>query len=540
VEKRIAIVGGGPSGMFVFKRLIEGSCENYKIDIFETSSRLGAGMPYSEEGANKEHITNVSANEIPAIVTSLGDWIGTLSSTELEDFDIKSEEFNDYKVMPRLLFGKYLSAQFDLLLAKAENLGIRTKIHYKSRVADVFDKPKNNSICLIDESSRSFEFDCVILCTGHVWPQTKEGRVKGYFDSPYPPKKIAARFNHAIAIRGSSLTAIDAIRTLAINNGSFVRDGQGKLSFHSNKDSNNFKIVMHSRHGLLPVVRHYLEDPHFSKRSLLSREELMRHKEENGGFISLDYVFEKDFKELFLEKAPEFYLLIKDMSLEEFVESMMRQREDFDPFLYFKWEYEEAKKSIMEKRPLYWKELLATLSFALNYPAKYLSAEDWQRLEKILMPLISIVIAFVPQSSCEQLFALHEAGRLEIVSTGEESNIEINPEGGIFYNRVPYETFIDCTGQKHMCFKEFPFKRLISEGTVIPSHLRYRAADACLPVPGIAINDEFQAVDSHGRGNPRLFIMAVPYIGGFNPDYSGLDFCEEASKRIVEEIFAAV
>ena len=28
------------------------------------------------------------------------------------------------------------------------------------------------------------------------------------------------------------------------------------------------------------------------------------------------------------------------------------------------------------------------------------------------------------------------------------------------------------------------------------------------------------------------------YIGGFNPDYSGLDFCEATSQRIVNAIFA--
>lgn len=31
-------------------------------------------------------------------------------------------------------------------------------------------------------------------------------------------------------------------------------------------------------------------------------------------------------------------------------------------------------------------------------------------------------------------------------------------------------------------------------------------------------------------------MMAVPYIAGYNPDYSGLDFCEAASKFIVESI----
>ena len=31
--------------------------------------------------------------------------------------------------------------------------------------------------------------------------------------------------------------------------------------------------------------------------------------------------------------------------------------------------------------------------------------------------------------------------------------------------------------------------------------------------------------------------MAVPFIGGLNPDYSGLDFCDTASDKIAETIF---
>ena len=57
-----------------------------------------------------------------------------------------------------------------------------------------------------------------------------------------------------------------------------------------------------------------------------------------------------------------------------------------------------------------------------------------------------------------------------------------------------------------------------------------------LKVPGIVINDNFQIVDKNGENNDRVYIMAVPYIGGFNPDYSGLDFCEEASDNIVKNI----
>lgn len=62
--------------------------------------------------------------------------------------------------------------------------------------------------------------------------------------------------------------------------------------------------------------------------------------------------------------------------------------------------------------------------------------------------------------------------------------------------------------------------------------------DYLLTVPGITINDHFQVVDEAGKANERIYIMAVPYIGGYNPDYSGIDFCEAASEAVLECILS--
>lgn len=51
-------------------------------------------------------------------------------------------------------------------------------------------------------------------------------------------------------------------------------------------------------------------------------------------------------------------------------------------------------------------------------------------------------------------------------------------------------------------------------------------------VTAIAINDNFQVSDEFGGYNDRIFMVAVPYIGGFNPGYSGLDFCEAVSAAL--------
>jgi uncharacterized NAD(P)/FAD-binding protein YdhS len=552
---KIAIIGGGPGSLFMFKRLVESGLPDLHVDIFEKRTELGAGMPYSPAGANDEHITNVSGNEIPSIVTPIAEWIKSVPTETLERFHI-NEQFNDYKVLPRLLFGQYLSAQFDLLLQKAKDAGISHQVYLNRPVTDIIDH--GSCIAVEIAGSRLLNYDSVIICTGHHWPVKHEGTVPGYFDSPYPPSKLALRLNHPVAIKGSSLTAVDAIRTLARHHGSFSRDNEN-ITFKLKPEHPEFKMVLHTRHGMLPAVRFHLENSHLENDRLLTPQEIAAHISGNDGFLSLDFVFEKDFKEIFRDKQSEFYQHIKSMNLEAFVADMMELRERLDPFQLLKAEYAEAERSIRRKESVYWKEMLGVLSFAMNYPAKHLSAEDILRLQKVLMPLISIVIAYIPQSSAEELLALHEAGILDIIPVGDNSKIEAQSAGGAVYHyddqAVFFHTYIDCVGQPHLNYQDFPFKNLVDNRRISPARLQFKSAEAgksalaagkdvdvdslgkyYLHVSGITINDSFQVVDEYGVYNDRIYIMAVPYIGGYNPDYSGLDFCETASAAIISNM----
>jgi uncharacterized NAD(P)/FAD-binding protein YdhS len=565
-KQHIAILGGGPSGLFMFKRLVDTGNTNITITIFERKKQLGPGMPYSTEGANDEHITNVSGNEIPELVTSIADWIETAPKHLLDHYHITPKSYNDYKVLPRLLFGQYLSAQFELLQQQARDARMEVNIHFESSVTDITDEPEKGTVSVEINTETRHEFDTVIICTGHNWPKKHEGKIPGYFDSPYPPAKLHIKTNHPVAIKGSSLTAVDAIRTLARGNGEFSIENDGRRVYRPAADSPDFKIILHSRNGLLPAVRFHLDDSHLGNDSLLTDEEIAEHIQSNDGFLSLDYIFEKDFKEIFKEKDPEFYAHVKDMSMEAFVAEMMEQRERLDAFQLLKAEYMEAERSIKRKESIYWKEMLGVLSFAMNYPAKYLCAEDMQRLQKVLQPLISVVIAYIPQSSCEELMGMHQAGVLEIVSVGEDSEIKPNENGGATYYYTDeagekhadhFKTFVDSVGQPHLPYEDLPYKSLVDNKTVSPALLKFRDAikgkeamqkheklvqkDAkgnyYLVVPGVAINDNFQVLNEQGEVNHRIYMMAVPYIGGYNPDYSGLDFCEAASANIIESMF---
>jgi hypothetical protein len=214
---------------------------------------------------------------------------------------------------------------------------------------------------------------------------------------------------------------------------------------------------------------------------------------------------------------------------------------------------------------VYWKEILAQFSFAINRPAKYLSAEDTQRYRQTVKPLISLVIADMPLSSAELLLTLQASGKLELVAVDTDSDVQINDNLDIVYHihkeqnniaTTVYQTFVDCTGQKALSIDDFPFRRLLRSLSISIPTVRFKACerackghypqsegqasptsdDCCLVLQGFAINDFYQMMNRNQDPIPGIFIMAVPFITGFNPDYSGLDFCNHAASLIVAKL----
>ncbi|MGI9652254.1 FAD/NAD(P)-binding protein [Chryseobacterium sp. RLHN22] len=560
----IAIIGGGPAALMILKHILKQSVQPKNIYIFEKNERFGAGMPYGKLGSLKEHVANVSANELPELVDTFKQYLKENPSSDFKDFS-DSENFNPYQVIPRLLLGDYLENQFKQYIKLAQKEGIKVFAKNKTMVTDISKLEGKDQFKITTHQSEKIIADKVIICTGHVWPKMQEEKIKGWFDSPYPPSKFKETSNFPVAIRGTSLTAIDAVKTIARLNGKFIETDNGHIKYHLNKNSENFKIHMFSTGGFLPALRFHSEDDAYSSEWTMSLQEIYDYKKKNGGFVDLDYVFEINFKLPIKQKDPEFYNLIKKFSLEEFAEKMLGFREKSDSFDLFKAEYREAEKSIEKRQSITWKEKLAAFSYSMNYPAKHFSAEDMLRLKSALMPLISVIIASLPQSSYREIMALHDTGLIELIQVNKDSSVEPHPEsGGIYCYKTEdgkdmksyYKMYIDAIGQQQMNLKDFPFEGLKDENVISSAYLAFKDYQKgkemfenhtenvveghnnnyYLKVPGLGINDYFQALNVYGEATENLFIMAVPFIGGLNPDYSGLDFCDTAAEKIAKAL----
>ncbi|KQR94797.1 hypothetical protein ASG01_02710 [Chryseobacterium sp. Leaf180] len=555
----ITLVGGGPAALFMMKHIVSQNLKPEKITIIERYDRLGVGMPYGKYGSKKEHIANVSANELPELFEDVKSYISKHPADNFPEY-YKNGNINEYEVLPRLFLGDYLENQFDSYIKYARKSGIIVDILLETEVTDI--KPSHGDSFTVITDSEKIHTDLVVICTGHFWGKTHENSTENWYDSPYPPSKFTSENNYPAAVRGTSLTAVDAVKTISRLNGIYKENADGSLKYVLNENSPDFKIDMFSKGGYLPALRFHSEDDSFSTDWTMSLDEIFDYKKKNGGFVDLDYVFKEKFKSPLKIKDPKFYEQIKDLSIEEFVEKMMEIRKSKDSFDLFSEEFREAEKSIKKHQSISWKETLSAFSYAVNYPAKHFSAEDMIRLRKTLMPLITIIIASLPQSSYRELVALHDAKIISLICVDENSHVEPHQKSGCIYHYTDedgnahekhYRLYIDAIGQQPLEFNDVPFDGLKSNGVVSPGYLSFKNFEEgklmfekgdpmvkeggnnnfYMKVKGLGINDHFQAIDSFGVAKENLFIMSVPFIGGLNPDYSGLDFCDTVSEKIV-------
>ncbi|SCY90601.1 Uncharacterized NAD(P)/FAD-binding protein YdhS [Rhizobium sp. NFACC06-2] len=513
-------------------------------------------MPYSPKWVGPECLANIACNEIPPLNTLAQDWLLHRSDSWLADHGIARLSLGPGFIPTRAVLGEYLEAQFEELLAATVKMGITVRCVGGVNVSDI--TPTAEGVAVVfgndTESSEILPFDYVVVATGHLWPG--DNASPRIMSSPWPISKLQTANAKKIGLIGTSLSAVDSCLSLAHVNGSFQRDFNGRLKYIPHDVAAGFKITMHSRSGFLPTLRFYFEFPQFELFSYITRTDLHRHIAQNNNRLSLDFVFEDVVKSAIRTKSPELYDVIAPMTVEAFSDFMINSRKSNEPFELLRQDYAASFASIRDRRPIYWKEILDDVTYMLNFYTRYFEAADLLRVREHLMPLISHLVAVLPQKSCEELLALHDAGCLSVEAIGQswkasvgdgQDSIDLVYEDHFTSKTVTrvYDLLIDCRGQKGIDFKDFPFPTLVETGMVAPAKISaemlsdtgsYQMQDILLG--GVNVDEAFHPVSAGGNTVTSLFILSAPLINGIYPYHSGLPFCNEIARIAVAALEA--
>lgn len=583
-REHLAIIGSGASTVYLLKHFLDevGLLKSHfrQISIFERSRITGVGMPYSPQTTDRFNMSNISSEELPELPVTFGDWLRAQEPEVLRNLNLEGREISDSEVYNRLALGRYLQAQYETIIHQIAESGVLIQEHAGCEVTDVMDHPTGHGVSLAVAQGGLHAFDRVVIATGHCWAEEDKAAC-GYYASPWPIFKLLPRegqhHNFPIGTLGASLSAFDVISSLAHRHGEFITES-GRMSFRPHPGAEKFKIIMHAGHGLLPHLQFDQDQP---------LREIYRHVDRNGmlalidaqGFLRIDTYFDKVCRPALSnafakDKMPDMVALLADpqFGLGDFVEKMTDKHDYANAFEGMRFEMVEARNSVLNHRPIHWKEVIDDLMYTLNFHAEFMPAEDHLFLHAKVMPFLMNVIAAMPLPSGDTILALYDAGKLDIV-TGKVEIAEKQPKNGMTTITVEHEgkkssksyrMFIDCSGQKALELENYPFESLVKNGTarkarapfIAPSnvleavpevkreHLFQDDEEVFYHTGGIDIDGTYRLIGSDGKPNPRIHDIAFPHTSGIRPYSYGLQACSDTSailiKAWVEEIKATV
>jgi len=545
---KVAIIGSGPTAIYVLKHLSSAS-KSLNISIFEAQADAGTGSPYRPALNDKAMLSNIASIEIPPIAEKLVEWLHGLPDSELSRLEINRSDISDRAFFPRLVLGEFFRAQFAKLLALATHAGHRVSVYTKSRVTDIV-LGKNDIALRVDETGEAdHTYDYVVMATGHDWPENTQPK-PGYFTSPWPASALREIGSVSVGIRGTSLSAIDALVTVAAAHGVFLRDEAGALRYHSNSGSDGFHITIMSRKGLLPEADFFHPVPYIPLR-YCTRGAGKKMVEEKRTDL-LDGMFHLFCEEL-LESDPDYAsrLNLSTLTVETFGDAYFSERERSDPFVWAAKNLAEAAANNVTKTTVAWRYAILRMHevFALVVP--YFSANDLERFHKHLKQVFADDYATVPHESIERLLALRQAEKLDIVKLGNDYSVETeaSASGAVLRMKeqsVHFPAFIEATGQDALSAPDLPFPSLLQAGEVteatVPAGggpVTFSKEEPKRRTNGIKLDAKFRPVIVAPVCN-NLFCLSLPFLLHQYPFVQGIGNSSDLAQIVSDEICLSV
>jgi uncharacterized NAD(P)/FAD-binding protein YdhS len=536
----IAFVGAGPTTIYTLNALVDRASLPFSLTIFEAQASVGRGTPYRPGWNDPAMLSNIASVEIPPLAESLIEWLERQPSERLARFGIEPAEIDDRTFYPRLALGEFFFDQLQAIIGLAEAKGVEVDVRTGCRVVDAINEKDGMRLSVQPKRGAPFEqsFDHVVLATGHQWPAEPEVR-PGYFLSPWPASALAETPPVPVCIRGSSLSAIDAAVALAVTHGEFVGDDGADLVYQPSPDTDDFRITMISRKGLLPEADFYFPIP-YQPLTICTREAVAQLVEETDGDL-LDKAFGLFSRELWVAD-PEYAKRIglDGLDLEEFADRYFAARIATGTFEWAETNLREAQANYETRFTVPWRYAILRMHEVLESIVPHLDNKEFERFSRFFSPVFVDDYATVPHESIMRMLALHRAGKLDVIAVGKDYRIDSHaPDNGADLirdgHRTHFPVFIEAMGQRALSARDFPFPSLRRQGVirdVVPE-----SGDGL--VRGIAIDDEFHPISDDIPEN-RLFCLSLPFLMGRHPFIQGITSAHDMGSVVGERLVSAV
>lgn len=547
---RIAVIGCGPTGLYTLKSLATSKLP-LSVTVFEAEAEPGKGTPYHPDINDPAMLSNIPSIEFPALTETLVQWLQRQDEQDLARFGIAREAIDDREFYPRVVLGEYMRAQFLRIVAIGKQNGHTIDVLERHRVIDIALQPDDIRLKVArgDGSHLDAIFDHVVMATGHNWPDNTEIR-PGYFVSPWPAPALGRIGAVRVGILGTSLSAIDALMTVATAQGAFCFDAGGELQYQPAAGSEGFHATMMSRKGLLPEADFYCPLPYLTPK--VCTKEAVDALIATGRHDLLNDVFEL-FRQEILAADPEYAAKIGlyDLDVESFGAAYYAERTESDPFVWAAKNLAEVEYNRARQYTVPWRYAILITHEIIARVVPHLDETDLKRFHRYFKGVFIDDYATVPLMSIRRLLALHRAGKLDILKLGED--YEVSQQGlargaavSVAQEKHVFDAFIDATGQESLSATDLPFPTLVAQGGVrrsqTPKAGAMMAEDGAVETVqtgGIDVDDLYRPKLDQPLCN-RLYCAAIAFLLHKQPFVQGITSACEIGETVAEGILADV
>ncbi|MEG0802468.1 MAG: FAD-NAD(P)-binding protein [Citrobacter sp.] len=457
--KKVAIVGIGPTGIYTFHALVERG-EPLAVKLYEQAEEAGVGMPYNSNNNTDHMLANIASIEIPPIYITYLTWLQNQSDDYLTQFGIERTSLHERQFLPRVILGDYYRDRFLAIVDKARGSGFEVSVHESSEVTDLRADP-NGVTLWINHATQPVEVDFTVIATGHLWPENDDSP-REFFPSPWTGLMDAQINACRVGILGTSLSAIDAAVAVASQHGAFTTHTDNTLYFTRKPDSQNLKLTLMSRTGVLPEADFYCPLPYEPLN--IATEQAIEHIIAQGQQGLLDRLFRLIVKQL-QNAAPQWsqQVALETLTADTFSDIYFADRIQHDPFDWAERNLLEVERNKRKQHTVAWRYTLLRLHEVIEQVVSHLDDSDKERFKRGLGRVFIDNYAAIPSESIRRLLALRDVGLIEILALGSDYQRKNEQDKTIIYHdsqRREFDVFIDARGQKALKSKDIPFPSL--------------------------------------------------------------------------------